>query len=258
KIPQFNHNYIKSVTSDSEIEYENYEFNEQLEDFVEPLEIYEGQEFHTVDEAYSIIETFAHSKGFGIRKGHVEKDPSNGHEISRTFLCHHAGKRKCENKYHVSTFTNTHTGHTPDPTSIQFIPKNRKLTNEMLKDIEFYTLVGKINASAQYQILSGKFKVPIKIQKNLQTFETQFKSLIERYPEAAQYLNKVLYPDRLSWARAYTFRYFTAGAQATSRVESINSHIKAIIHRGNITLYDLVDSLDSLIASQDHYYDFIS
>ncbi|CAG8815428.1 15311_t:CDS:2, partial [Gigaspora rosea] len=53
----------------SEMEYENYEFDKQLEDFVELLKIYEGQEFYMVDEAYSIIEKFAHSKGFGIQKG---------------------------------------------------------------------------------------------------------------------------------------------------------------------------------------------
>ncbi|CAG8834709.1 31930_t:CDS:2, partial [Gigaspora margarita] len=48
------------------------------------------------------------------------------------------------------------------------------------------------------------------------------------------------------------------GAQATSHVELINSHIKAIICREHITLCELFNSLNSLIAGQDYYYDFIS
>ncbi|CAG8746453.1 515_t:CDS:2, partial [Dentiscutata erythropus] len=92
---------------------------------------------------------------------------------------------------------------------------------------------------------------------NPQIFEDQFKSLQECYPKAAPYLNRALYTDRQSWARAYTFCHFTASTQVTSRVESINSHIKSII-RHSTTLYDLFNSLDSLIASQDYYYDFIS
>ncbi|CAG8748921.1 2086_t:CDS:1, partial [Gigaspora margarita] len=83
---------------------------------------------------------------------------------------------------------------------------------------------------------------------DLQAFEIRFKNLLEYYSKAAQYLNKALYPNRRSWARAYTFCYFTAGAQATSCVESINLHIKAITRRGNITLYELFNSLDLLIA----------
>ncbi|CAG8610312.1 12499_t:CDS:2 [Ambispora leptoticha] len=378
------------TTSNININCINDESDEQSDnEFEEQLELYEGQTFQTAEEAYVIVESFAHSNGFGIRKGRVEKDSSNGREISRSFICRHAGKpsdknksykteesgscrtdckwkvniywNKRSNRYRISTFTSTHTGHTPDPTTIQFIPKNRKLTDEMLKDIEFYTLSGKINASAQYRLLLEKYKVSIhrsnlynaitkeedsrwviewrfdpdtssyswlldvllkatdglypnsiltdadpamtlaistiwpstqhlhciwhigqNLQKKLKSklgsdwdsfikdfyktrnvldpkiFENRFKSLQERYPKANQYLNRALYPDRQSWARAYTFRHFTAGAQATSRVESINSHIKSIISRGYTTLYDLFNSLDFLIASQDYHYDFIS
>ncbi|CAG8662126.1 1464_t:CDS:2, partial [Dentiscutata erythropus] len=139
----------------SKFESVNNEFDEQLDDeFSEQLELYEGR---------------------------VEKDTSSVHEISRSFVCRHAGKLQNKDKshktegsgscqtdckwkiniywsksfseYYISTFTNIHTGHTLDSSTIQFIPKNRKLTKEMLKDIEFYTLSEKINASAQYQLL---------------------------------------------------------------------------------------------------------
>ncbi|CAG8829052.1 40959_t:CDS:2, partial [Gigaspora margarita] len=91
-----------------------------------------------------------------------------------------------------------------------------------------------------------------------QTFENQFEHLLELYPKISQYLNRTFYPDRYSWARAYTYRHFTASAQATSQVESINSHIKAITCRSHTTLYNLFSALDSLIANQDYYYNFIS
>ncbi|CAG8719754.1 1515_t:CDS:2, partial [Cetraspora pellucida] len=297
-----------SIDLNSNIEVEYDDSGEQSEDeYNEPLELYEGQVFKTAEEAYITVETFAYSHEFGIRKGHVEKDP-NGHEISRTFLCRHAGKPLTEkkshkteasgscrtdykwkvniywskrlNQYRLSTFTNSHTGHTLDLTSIRFIPKSRRLTDEMLKEIEYYTLVRKLNASAQYRLLSGKYQVSIH-RHNLYNAISKFKridslgdndaskllsELLKKkdndprwcYPKAAQYLNKALYPDRHSWARAYTFRHFTADAQATSRVKSINSHIKAITRHGHITLCDLFNSLDSLIAEQDYYYDFIS
>ncbi|CAG8770291.1 745_t:CDS:2, partial [Gigaspora rosea] len=178
------------TSSNIEIDHDNFEYDEHLDsefndqsdyEFEEEAELYEGQLFNTVDEAYAAVEAFAHSNRFGIRKGRVEKDTSNNREISRTFLCHHAGKLLKEktsykteesgscrtdckwklNKYNISTFTNVHTGHTPDPTTIRFIPKNRNLTSDMLKDIEYYTVIGKLNSSAQYRLLFGKYKIPI-------------------------------------------------------------------------------------------------
>ncbi|CAG8734551.1 3064_t:CDS:2, partial [Racocetra fulgida] len=151
------------------------EFDEQSDvGFDKQVELYEGQTFQTIEDAHVAVETFTHSNGFGIRKGRVEKDQSNGHEISRTFLCRHTGKSlyekksykteesescrtdckwkvnvywsKCLSRYHISTFTDVHIGHTPDPTTIKFIPKNHKLTNKMLEDIKYYTIVGKLNA----------------------------------------------------------------------------------------------------------------
>ncbi|CAG8853210.1 31754_t:CDS:2, partial [Gigaspora margarita] len=74
----------------------------------------------------------------------------------------------------------------------------------------------------------------------LQAFENGFKSLLDQYSKAAPYLNRALYSDKQCWARAYTFHCFTASAQATSRIESINSQVKDIICRGHITLYEFI------------------
>ncbi|CAG8831545.1 17859_t:CDS:1, partial [Racocetra persica] len=151
---------------------------------------------------------------------HVEKDPKNGHEISRMFLYRHIEKSLTENKshktetsglcqtnckwkvniywskclqqYYLSTFTNIYTSYTLDPTSIRFISKSRKLTDEMLKEIEYYTLVRKLTASTQYHLLSGKHKVPIH-HCNLYNAISKFKRI--NFPEdndASKLLTKLL------------------------------------------------------------------
>ncbi|CAG8816747.1 37200_t:CDS:2 [Gigaspora margarita] len=75
------------------------EFDNQLNyGFEKQVELYEGQLFNTADEAYAAVETFAYSNGFGIRKGHIEKDANNDCEISRMFLCYHARKLLKEKK----------------------------------------------------------------------------------------------------------------------------------------------------------------
>ncbi|CAG8697339.1 28520_t:CDS:2, partial [Racocetra persica] len=78
------------------IEYNKSEKQSESE-FDTPLELYEGQAFQTVDKTFVVIETFAYSHRFGIQKERVEKD-TTGHEISRSFLCYHAGKPLTEKK----------------------------------------------------------------------------------------------------------------------------------------------------------------
>ncbi|CAG8643093.1 1431_t:CDS:2, partial [Scutellospora calospora] len=68
--------------------------------FDEQVELYEEQIFQIVEEVYSVVEIFANSNRFGIRKGHIEKNPNNSYEISRIFLCYHAGRPLNEKKLH--------------------------------------------------------------------------------------------------------------------------------------------------------------
>ncbi|CAG8751605.1 33172_t:CDS:2, partial [Racocetra persica] len=82
------------TTLNNKFEYVNNESDEQLDDkFGEQLRLYE------VEEAYFVVESFACSNRFGIRKRRVEKD-SNSVEISRSFICHHTGKPPNKNKLH--------------------------------------------------------------------------------------------------------------------------------------------------------------
>ncbi|CAG8741611.1 1376_t:CDS:2, partial [Racocetra fulgida] len=63
-------------------------------EFEKQLKLYKV--FQTVEEAHIAVVSFAHSNRFGIRKKHVEKD-ANGQEISKSILCHHAGKPSTTN-----------------------------------------------------------------------------------------------------------------------------------------------------------------
>ncbi|CAG8793999.1 23483_t:CDS:2, partial [Gigaspora margarita] len=166
------------------------ESDKQLDnEFDDQVELYKEQIFKTVKEAYAVVEAFVQSNGFGIRKGRVKKDASNEHKISRTFLCCHARKpsnkkesHKIEksgsyrtdykwkvniywskhlSRYYISTYVNVHTSHTLNSSTIKFIPKNCKLTNKMLEDIKYYTIVRKLNTSAQYRLLFGKYNALI-------------------------------------------------------------------------------------------------
>ncbi|CAG8818688.1 748_t:CDS:2, partial [Gigaspora rosea] len=77
-------------------------------------------------------------------------------------LCRHAGKSSTEK----NLIKQRHLDHVRLPVNEKLIytgiySKKSKINYEMLKEVEYYTLIGKLNASAQYRLLSGKHKVPI-------------------------------------------------------------------------------------------------
>ncbi|CAG8839551.1 33060_t:CDS:2, partial [Gigaspora margarita] len=87
---------------------------------------------------------------------------------------------------------------------------------------EAYTVVEAFAQSNRLGIRQGC----VEKDASLQAFENGFKSLLDQYPKAAPYLNRALYPDKQCWTRAYIFYCFTASAQATSHIESINLQLQ--------------------------------
>ena len=61
-----------------------------------------------------------------------------------------------------------------------------------------------------------------------------------------------------SWARAFTNKYFTAGAQSTSRNEGTNSTLKRLFGSSNLSLYKLFDALEERYQEECDYSDFVS
>ncbi|CAG8600352.1 15023_t:CDS:2, partial [Dentiscutata heterogama] len=87
------------TTSNFEFESVNDEFDEQLDnEFGKQLELYKGQRFKMVKEAYTIVKLFAYLNRFRIRKGYVEKDATGIYEISRSFIYYHADKLQNKDK----------------------------------------------------------------------------------------------------------------------------------------------------------------
>ncbi len=59
----------------------------------------------------------------------------------------------------------------------------------------------------------------------------RWETLLQKYPQAKDYLIRSLGCNFQSWARAFTSKYFTAGAQTTSRNEGENSVLKRLLLR---------------------------
>ncbi|CAG8684653.1 9073_t:CDS:2 [Racocetra fulgida] len=246
--------------------------------------LYIGKRFVSWQEVIIFLNYYCKQKGFGYRKGCSKKSERLEDAKKRTFLCKHAetykpnksagldqqrNKTSCkvgctwhinivkkgDKIYEVTTFVDKHRGHSPDPQNAHFLTQFRKLSEEMLEDIRFWTLEGSLNATKQYRMLVSKYqcrvvkqdlynaihiiqykKGPAKndtfnvlnflLEKKADNSEWyEYVKLIEDYPAAASYL-KHLYKSKKSWTRCYTSSCFTAGMQSTSRVESVNGIIK--------------------------------
>ncbi|KAF0484099.1 protein far1-related sequence 5-like [Gigaspora margarita] len=62
-----------------------------------------------------------------------------------------------------------------------------------------------------------------------QIFESEWKLLIDKYPSAINYLERMLYSTKERWALAWILCKFTAGVQSTQRVEGLNAIIKSTL-----------------------------
>lgn len=81
-------------------------------------------------------------------------------------------------------------------------------------------------------------------------FQKRFDKLVQDYPKAQSYL-EFLYKSKSYWAHCFTNFKFTGGMIATSRVESVNSSLKRLLHNSNISLCELVKEIHRLLDQQD-------
>jgi len=80
-------------------------------------------------------------------------------------------------------------------------------------------------------------------------FEIEWEALINEFPACEQYLTRVLYPCKNSWASFAINRNFTAGIQSTQRVESTNKIIKDKLSRSS-SLTDVVKEIQKTFDQQ--------
>ena len=80
-------------------------------------------------------------------------------------------------------------------------------------------------------------------------FEIEWKALINEFPACEQYLTRVLYSCKSSWASYAINRNFTAGIQSTQRVEVTNKIIKDRLNRSS-RLADVVEEVQKAFNQQ--------
>ncbi|CAG8813069.1 29625_t:CDS:2, partial [Gigaspora margarita] len=170
------------INSIIKIEYDNSDGLSD-EEYNELLDLYKGQLFKITEEVYTTIETFANLHGLEFKNGILKKmqiivikfrecfyiDMLRNCLLKKTHETEVFGS-SFKNNYHISIYTNAHNSHTLDSTSTRFIPKNQRLTDKMLKEIEYYTLIKKPNATGE--ISSTAHLLSIIAKKSLQKKRT--------------------------------------------------------------------------------------
>lgn len=85
-------------------------------------------------------------------------------------------------------------------------------------------------------------------------FESRWTKLLKDYPTVTKYLN-TLYCSKESWATPWINKIFTAGAQSTQRIESINMQIHQKVDRAT-SLCNLLTSLNNYVDQEEHLMNF--
>lgn len=80
--------------------------------------------------------------------------------------------------------------------------------------------------------------------------------MLTKYPTAASYLERTLYPSKTSWARAFSTNVFTLDVQTTSRSESVNATFKRLLHNSNSTLVDVFLAVEERLEEEQDNNDY--
>lgn len=143
------------------------------------------------------MQRYASVKGHGVRIGGGGRvDKKTCQILKRTYLCWHAGESKAstscrvgcpwklniwakkdKNYLEVTTFKDQHVGHKLSPLASWFVLTLQKLSEEILQEIRFLTVVAKVNATVQYRIIRKKFKTRI--------FQTDLYNAIDKFRREA-------------------------------------------------------------------------
>ncbi|PKC02221.1 hypothetical protein RhiirA5_381122 [Rhizophagus irregularis] len=212
--------------SDNEYEIEDIaegeeEEEEEKEEEEDTMKLYVGKTFHNWDRVANFMKKYAATKGHGVRIGGGGRVDKTTQEITkRTYLCRHAGKAKSKSSkrqtsscrvecpwrvniwakkskgcLEVTTLHDQHVGHELHPSAIKFVPTLRKLSDEIMEEIRFLTVVAKADATIQYRIIREKFKIRIH-RPDLYNAISKFRR--ESTPEE-RYQEEVDYCEFINW-----------------------------------------------------------
>ncbi|CAG8644260.1 19929_t:CDS:2 [Racocetra fulgida] len=88
-------------------------------------------------------------------------------------------------------------------------------------------------------------------------FEQRFQLILEKYPNASDYLQNPIYSTRQLWACSFINRIFTTGMQLTQYIESIN----ALVHKevsSSSSMTNVAEAINSQMQKEDLNMCFIS
>ncbi|CAG8559815.1 1963_t:CDS:2, partial [Racocetra persica] len=239
------------------------------------------------DDVDSFLKAYGQYHGFAIIKKRVEQR-DDGTIKHRSFGCEFGGKytpqKSIDINVHLTMFKNAH-NHKLNPENCKYSAKFRSIEKDALNDIEFYTKSGNLSITVQCQLLRAKYPDTTFLDMDLANAIQHYKvksrdleadalhllsfltekhsesgwsiefELDKKYPSASNYLTRVLYSSRQSWACAFTSKIFTTGVQTTSCVKGYNGLIKRILH-SNGSLCDLLNILDSRLEKEAEWNRF--
>ncbi|CAG8818372.1 33122_t:CDS:2 [Gigaspora margarita] len=194
---------------------------------------------------------------------------------------------KCVKVINITSIVDKH-NHICDPNTIELAPKHLQFLPSILDRIENYTIVGQLSAGVRihdksdtammlqhllnlkeqdqkYIViphiegksneLTGLFWMNFYHMRNSCTqdlFELKCQHMLTKYEPCRSYLETKLYPYREAWARYTVLKVFTAGAELTQRVESINGVLKKHVNRGTL-LKELVQVVKQELEKEASY-----
>src|SRR5262249_40441574 len=85
---------------------------------------------------------------------------------------------KSGNGIHINSIIGNH-NHDMNPLITEIAPKFRKLTDEMLEKVKFWTIQGRMGLSTQYDLLTALFPTKIINKKDLSNAIQQFKKQVK-------------------------------------------------------------------------------
>ena len=153
---------------EKEEEEEKNEEEEEEDEENDTMKLYVGKTFCNWDHVEKFMKKYATIKGHGIRIGGGGRVDKVTKEIMKwVYLCRHAGKAKitaskrktsscrveCPWKINiwakkdylkVTTLHDQHVGHQLHPSAKRFVPKLQKLSDEIMEEIHFLTVVARM------------------------------------------------------------------------------------------------------------------
>ncbi|EXX67011.1 hypothetical protein RirG_118290 [Rhizophagus irregularis DAOM 197198w] len=86
----------------------------------------------------------------------------------------------------------------------------------------------------------------------IEIFEQRWEFMIKSFPNCERYITRILYNNRISWAKAYMPFQFNGGIQSTQSVESFNGIIKRSLNSIN-TLCEVEEAINKRHEEEIRY-----